>query len=237
MTLHVPAVEKMAELQVRKWEQNQERNNRLIRGIGKKRVGSYLALSRETGARGSETARTIAERMEWDLLDQEIIDYMEERYGTPRYLLKRVDEKHENWLSSLLTAQIGGLGFSETTYTRRVAVLLMMAASHGGVVIVGRGARFILPKEKGVSVRIVGDMDFRVDQVVQQQGLSRKDAHRFIVQTDHDRDVYIKSHFHHDANDPHLYDIVLNVTNLSVDEAADAIVDSLGHWMQKGGLK
>ena len=171
--------------------------------------------------------------MQWDLLDQEIVDYMNTHYGTPRCLIQRVDEKHENWLSALITSHIGGIGFSEDTYTHRVAVLMMMAASHGDVVIVGRGARFVLPKDRGLSVRVVASMDYRTQQVMRDQGLEEKDAHRYIVDTDHDRNAYIKSHFGVNATDPHLYDLVLNVTNLSIDEAADTIVEQLDHWKLK----
>ncbi|QDV85063.1 AAA family ATPase [Planctomycetes bacterium TBK1r] len=233
MVLHVPAIEHKVESNIFKWVQAEKTHRRLAARDLPNQVGPYLALSRETGACGSEIAQKVAERMQWDLLDQEIVDYMHQHYGTPRCLISRVDERHENWLSSIITSRIGGLGFSESTYTHRVAKLLLLAATHGKVVIVGRGARFILPRDHGLSVRIVAPMDFRVAQVMRKRGLGEREACRFVAETDHNRDVYIKEHFHQKASDPHLYDLVVNVGDLSLDDAADTIVESLGHLGQK----
>ncbi|TWU40142.1 cytidylate kinase [Novipirellula aureliae] len=233
MALHVAGIEHKAESNIFKWVQAENTHRRLATRDPTKAFGPYLALSRETGACGSEIAQKVAERLRWDLLDQEIVDYIEHHYGTPRCLIQGVDERHENWLCSIFTSRIGGLGFSGSTYTRRVTKLLLMAASHGDVVIVGRGARFVLPRNRGLSVRIVAPMDFRVNQVMREQGIGVKEAHRFVVERDHDRDVYIKDHFHQNASDPHLYDVVLNVGEMSLDDAADTIVESIGHFIRK----
>jgi len=233
MTLHVAAIEHKAESNIHKWVQAEKTHRGLATRDLTNQFGPYLALSRETGACGSVVAKKVAERLQWDLLDQEIVDYMEQHYGTPRCLIQGVDERHENWLCSIFTSRIGGLGFSGATYAHRVTKLLLMAASHGNVVIVGRGARFILPRERGLSVRIVAPMDFRVDQVMREQGIGEKEAHRFVVERDHDRDIYIKDHFRQKASDPHLYDLVLNVGDISLDDAADTIVESIGHFIRK----
>ena len=233
MSTQIPVINQRAELQVSKWEDSERlRANASQRNV-KENLGPYLALSRETGARGSEIADAVANRLEWDLLDQEIVEYMNSQYGTPRCLIQRVDEKHENWIKSMVTAHIGGLGFSEDTYSHRVAVFLMMAATHGDVVIVGRGARFVLPKDRGLSVRIVASMDQRIEQVKSERGLEEKDARRFVIDTDQDRNAYIKSHFGVDATDPHHYDLLLNVTDLSTDEAVETIIERLDRWKLK----
>lgn len=233
MNKPIPVIDHRAELQVTKWEESERLRENATKRDVKHNLGPYLAISREAGACGSMIAQRVAQKLEWDLLDHEIVDYMNEHYGTPRCLIQRVDEKHENWLASLFTSHIGGLGFSEDTFTHRVSVLMMMAASHGDVVIVGRGARFVLPKDRGLSVRIVASMDHRIEQVMFEHGLEEKNAHRYIIDTDHDRNAYIKSHFGVDATDPHLYDLVLNVTNLSIDDAAETIVEQLDHWKLK----
>ena len=132
-----------------------------------------------------------------------------------------------------MTSHIGGLGFSEDTFTHRVSILMMMAASHGDVVIVGRGARFVLPKDRGFSVRIVASTDYRIEQVMKEEMLEQKDAQKFVLDTDRARNAYVKSHFGVDAMDPHLYDQVLNVTNLSIDDAAATIAEQMDHWKQK----
>ncbi|MCA9139924.1 MAG: cytidylate kinase-like family protein [Planctomycetales bacterium] len=236
MSLRVPAIERKAEENVSKWlhaEHSQKRLARLNRHNLHNNVGPYITLARETGAGGSELAKMVATRMQWDILDNEIVDYLEQHYGTPRCVIQQFDEKHQNWLSQILTSQISGLGFSEWTYTHRVSKLVLLAASHGNVVIVGRGARFILPRHHGLSVRVMAPLDFRVDQVIRQQGLSEKEAHQYIVEKDRQRKNYIKEHFHQDTEDPHLYDVVINVDKVTLDAAATMIVDAASHWLNK----
>jgi cytidylate kinase len=232
MSAHIAAIEHKAESNIQKWIQSEGSDQRLAKRDSLKSVGPFVAISRETGACGSEVAKRIAERLHWDLLDSEIIDYMEQHYGTPRCLLHRVDEHHENWLSSIITSQIGGLGFCEATYAHRVAKLFLLAASHGNVVIVGRGGHFILPRRQGLSVRVVAPMDFRIRHVMHDRGMNEKDAHRYIVGTDHDRNEYIRDHFGKDANDPHHYDLVLNVGDITIEGAADMIIESVHHFTQ-----
>lgn len=232
MSAYVAAIECKAESRIQKWIQSERSDQRLSERNLAKNSGPFVTLSRETGACGSEVAGRVAELLQWDLLDNEIVDTMERQYGTPRCLLQRVDERHENWLSSIITSRIGGLGFTEATYSHRVAILLMLAASHGNVVIVGRGAQFILPRHQGLSVRIVAPMDYRIEQVMLERGLREKEARRYIVETDHDRNEYIRDHFRQDATDPHLYDLVLNVGDISIDGAAEMIVESVHHFIQ-----
>ncbi|MEZ6089153.1 MAG: cytidylate kinase-like family protein [Pirellulaceae bacterium] len=233
MSSPVASIEHHAERNIQKWIYAGKTQKSLDRSTSNKHVGPYLAISRETGACGSEIAKIVAERLQWDLLDNEIVDYMEQHYGTPRCLIQRVDERHESWLSMMITSQIGGLGFSESAYTHRVAKLLLLAASHGDVVIVGRGARFILPRQGGLSVRLVAPIEYRIQQVMDQRRLDKKQARVYIVRTDHERNAYIKDHFNVDASDPHLYDFVLNIGDLSVDEAADTLIQFVDQWKSR----
>lgn len=233
MSSRIAAIEQKAEANVQKWLQRKHSQQPLGNRNAVNNIGPYITLARETGAGGSGLAQIVARRLQWDVLDNEIVDYLEKHYGTPRCLIQRFDEKHENWLSQLLTSQIGGLGFSEWTYTHRVSKLVLLAASHGDVIIVGRGARFILPRHHGISVRVMAPLDFRVQRVGQQRQLTEEKAREFVIETDRQRKVYIKEHFHQNEEDPHLYDIVLNIEKVTLDAAADIIVDAVRHWIKK----
>jgi cytidylate kinase len=226
MSVRVPAIERRVDERVLKWIQAEHTQQQIPLPDTNKRLGPYITISREAGARGSELADLVAKKLQWDLLDKEIVDYMEQQYGTPRCLIQRVDEKHESWLSEILTSRIGGLGFSESTYTHRVSKLVLLAASHGKVVIVGRGAKYILPLDQGVSVRVVAPLKLRIQHVMSLHHLSEKEARHWVQEKDRQRQNYIRGHFHQDESDPHLYDLVLNTGIVSLEEASDIIVDS-----------
>ncbi|KLU05757.1 pyrimidine-ribonucleotide metabolism [Rhodopirellula islandica] len=233
MSVRVPAIERRADERVLKWIHAEHNQDEASQADTSKRLGPFITISREAGAGGSELAGLVAEKLHWDLLDNEIVDFMEQHYGTPRCLIQRVDEKHENWLSEILTSRIGGLGFSESTYTHRVSKLVLLAASHGNVVIVGRGAKYLLPPEQGLSVRVVAPLNSRIQRVMSQHDLSEKEARHWVANKDRQRQNYIRGHFHQDESDPHLYDLVLNVGIVSLEEAAEIVVDSARRLIEK----
>lgn len=236
MTGDTRAIEKKAEENIRKWIQAEHAQKRLAKGKVEENVGPYIVVSRETGAGGSEIARKVGGKLGWDVLDKEIVDYLAAEHGTPRSLVEFVDEKHISWIEDIFASWIEGLGFTSSTYVHRLNHLLLLAAHHGNVVVVGRGARFILPPERGLSVRILAPLDFRVEQVLLQRGLSAKEARKFIETSDRQREAFVKEHFHHKAADPHVYDLVINVEKLLQDDAVDLIVDAARSWMKKSGI-
>lgn len=237
MTLHIPATERKAEENMRKWALASHVQQRLAQRNIKKNVGPYITLSRETGAGASELAVKIRERLGWDILDKEIVEYLVEHYGTPRSLVEFVDEKHSNWLAEITTSWIDGLGFSQSAYTHRLGKLFLLAAHHGNVIIVGRGARFVLPHDRGFAVRVLAPLHYRIEQMMQRRGVNEKEARTFIRESDHDRDTYVKYHFDKKAADPQYYDLLINIEKLTLDDAADLIVSAAQAWMKKSGVQ
>lgn len=236
MTHTNSAINQMADKNIRKWILANHVQDRLDRGQAPENVGPYIAISREAGAGGSEIARLVSRKLGWDVLDKEIVDYLASTSGTQRSLVEFVDEKHVSWIEDALASWIERQKFASTTYVRRLQQFLLLAAHHGNVVIVGRGARFILPEQRGLSVRILAPFEFRVEQVLLQQGISTVEARRVVKETDRQREAFVADHFHHKAADPHMYDLVINVEKLVVEDAANLIVDAAQCWMKESGV-
>jgi cytidylate kinase len=237
MIEHIRTVERIAEENIRKWIRAKHTQERLAKGKVEENVGPYLVVSRETGSGSSAIARRVGEILGWDVLDEEIVDYLASEYGTPRSLVGFVDEKQVPWLEDLFASWIEGQRFTSTTYVHGLVQLLLLAAHHGNVVIVGRGAQFVLPHDRGLSVRILAPLDFRVEQVLLQRSLSVKEARRVVAESDRQREAFVKEHFHYRATDPHMYDLVINVEKLVQEDAADLIADAARSWMKKSGVE
>jgi cytidylate kinase len=92
---------------------------------------------------------------------------------------------------------------------------------------VGRGAQFVLPRERGLRVRIVAPLDYRVQQIMERRHLSFEEARDYVAKTDAGRQDFVRQYFHHDVPDPHLFDFVVNVEKLGPERAAHLIVDAL----------
>jgi hypothetical protein len=202
----------------------------------KQNIGPYLLVSRETGAGGSEIAKRVAHRLCWELLDKEILEALESNYGTPAAVLDVVDEKKPSWLTDLFNGWIEGHGFSQLTYVHRLHRVFDTAAQRGNVVIVGRGARFILPRWAGLFVRIIAPLEFRVEQIILRKGLSAAKAREFVEHSDRERIAFVKRYFHQNLADPHIYDLVLNVEQFGQGNAVDLISHVVQSWLKRSGL-
>jgi cytidylate kinase len=84
--------------------------------------------------------------------------------------------------------------------------------------------QFILPRENGVAVRIIAPRKQRVEQIRRKHQCGRHEAEKFVDHTDKDRAEFVRRYFLHDVADPHLYDLVINLQQVSRAAAVDMIV-------------
>ncbi len=199
----------------------------------KTKLGPCLLISREIGAGGSEIAQLAARQLGWQLFDKEIINVLAARYGTSRDLLRVVDETRVGWLADIFYGWIEGHGFSQLAYVHRLHALFNTLASEGGVVIVGRGAKFVLPRAAAFSVRIVAPLEYRVHRVSQARGLSLKNARKLVEHTDRDRIAFIEKFFHRDITDSHLHDLVINTQHLNQESVLNLIIEGVKSWTKR----
>src|SRR5213078_5259537 len=121
------------------------------------------------------------------------------------------------------------------TFDTRKAVLQITqhvieeAARAGNVVIVGRGAAYILRDFPGaLHVFLRAAEAVRVKAIMARFGISSDDeARRRLKQTDENWTSYIRQVYGHDRNHPAHYDMVLDTGRLGYDATVDAILSAL----------
>ena len=190
-------------------------------------IGPYLTISRESGAGGSRIARLVGEAVGWEVLDRELLECVAERYHTSPAMLELVDETTTNWITEIFGNWLDQSSVTQMQYVCRLGRVILMTARAGNVIYVGRGAQFILPRERGLNVRIVAPLKYRVQQIMERRHLSFDAAHDYVMKTDADRQACAREYFHHDVNDPHLFDLVVNVEKIGPERAARLIADAL----------
>lgn len=188
-------------------------------------LGPYIAISREVGAGGYEIGRQLAERLHWDILGRDILDEMSEKYNLPRNLLEFVDEKAANWWHEMLGTLLDQKIVTQEAFVWHLGKIILLAASKGNVIFVGRGAQFFLPRERGIAVRIVAPEKMRVQQLMADRGMSRMEAQDYARTTEKHRREFISRYFHHDVGDASLYDLVINLEQLTIADAVDLTMD------------
>lgn len=224
---------------MKRWLLSPELRERMQRAkdVGRPtKTGPYIAISRQAYAGGASIARIAGHQLDWDVLDREILDFMTERYGLARDMLSFVDETRANWFHDVLGSFIDARVVSHDSFVVHLERIIYLAALHGNVIFVGRGAQFVLPRTNGLAVRIVAPKKRRIEELMRRQELSRSKAAAIIDETDENRRRFCRRHFHHDVDDPLEHDLVINSDRLSPEACAELIVEAFCHARREGVL-
>ena len=181
---------------------------------------STITISRQFGSLGTEIAREVAEKLNYEYVDKEKIGKIVANYGFGLLEVEKFDEKKPPFWDSL--------SLQRTNFIHALQTAIYDLALKGGVVIVGRGGQVLLRNLPGtLHVRIFAPFDFRVKRLVWSKRADEKYAVRMLRQMDYDSAGYIQSFFRIDWNDPSLYDLLINTANLSQPTAVQLIIDAV----------
>ncbi len=223
-----PKILAAAERRMQAWALAQEIAERTLRTDQPHRateqLGDFITMSREAGASGGEIAVGVGQKLGWEVLDKNLLDHVAERFRLSRAMLEAVDETTASWAYDLFGTWMDRKIIPHEKYLVHLSQVVLAAAQRGNVVLVGRGAQFLLPRDQGLAVRIIAPLEYRVDQIVQRHGFDRKQARRFIAEVDQGRRQFVERFFHRDINDAHLYDLVINVARIGPAAAAEQII-------------
>ena len=103
-----PKIVAAAERQMRAWEliqraAEESARPRLEEQLQSK-LGSFIVISGEAGAGGSELALDVGQQLGWEVLDKNLLDCIAQRYHLSRPMLELVDETTCNWAYDILGA-------------------------------------------------------------------------------------------------------------------------------------
>jgi cytidylate kinase len=217
---------------MRKWALDLESRQRLEqeRASPKELIFPYIAVSRECGVDAGDLGKSLAEKLGWKVFDRELLDYMAEHYHWSNVALNYVDEKTASWFHDTFGKMLDDQIVTQAEYVSRLGKIVLLAAQHESNVFVGRGVQFILPRDRGLTVRIIAPKKQRIKRVMERRKCTQHDAERFIAETDAGRAAFVRRYFHHDVADSHLYDLVINLERTSRDAALDLI---LGDYLMR----
>jgi cytidylate kinase len=208
---------------------------------------AVVTLSRQFGAGGAPIGRAIAARLGADYLDREVVSRVAARMGIPEEEAAGYDEQLPSiWqrLTAALAASapeaimtpmppqaVGGTVLEERLFEITQAVIREAAAS-GNIVIVGRGAGFILGDRPGVlRVQLHASIEARIrflqaqveelpdDELPTDESTLRELCKR----VDRARGNYVRNHFNVDWMDVRHYDLGLDTGRLGLTKAIDLV--------------
>jgi cytidylate kinase len=202
-----------------------------------------VTISRQYGAGGSSVAGIVAASLGAEVVDKKLIEEVANRLSIRPSDVEAETERPRTLLESLVrsfSALEPGLGtgwtppYPDPLFDPRKAIIELTeqiineVADGGNVIIVGRGAGFVLRDRPGifrVFLRAPGDV--RVKTLMTRLGLSEAGTKRKMNETDSNRAAYSKQLYGRDWCDPDEYDLVVNTGRVSYQAAAQMILSGV----------
>jgi cytidylate kinase len=182
---------------------------------------SIVTISRGTGSGGQALAECVAGKLGWPCLSNEVIIEAAKRYSVPEPELVKAFETAPSFWERL-------------TANRRVYLTFVQAAMcdyavQDNLIYHGHAGHELLPGISHVlKVRLVAPLAQRVPIVMARHPhLDRKGASRYIQQVDEDRTSRMRYLFGVDWRNPHLYDLVLSLSKLTLDSACELVLQAI----------
>jgi len=219
------SIEAIIDRQLRLWELERKISSASKPTVTEPRPVTHpvITVSREHGSRGQEIAAGLAERFQYTLLDRNAIERISESTGYLRRLLEALDEHSRSWIQETVDSMVWGNFVDERDYARGLFKTVHSIASLGGVVVVGRGASFIIGPAGGVHLRVIAPFEERLRHLAGQGSLSAAEAEREIHAVDAERSKFVRKLYGRAVNDPLAYDITVNESGWPLEELVDVL--------------
>ena len=205
---------------------------------------SLVTIRGQLGSGASEAGRQIADRLQANYVDREIIAgvaarlHREEREVIakempPGSFLGRIAEAlgtsyvfGDGMVGAYLP--VGEIPLDNTRYLQALEFVVRELARSQPLVILGRGSQFILKGYPGVlHVLAVAPIEVRVERVMQDLKLDQETAKLEMLRYDNSLHEFFKRHFKAGPEDPVHYDLAINTGRFSFQAVASIVVDAL----------
>ena len=183
-----------------------------------------ITVSMEPGSKGSLVAAEIAQRLQYDLFNRDIIKEIAQSAQMSTRIIDSVEKERLSGIEDFISSLVKEHYLHPDLYLEHLMKVINTIAKHGRAVIVGRGANFILPPESRFSIRVVAPLECRVRNVAELFDTDIEEAKRRVMRRQARRMAFIRQAFHQDIADPLNYDLVLNTERLNTATAADSAV-------------
>ena len=201
---------------------------------------SIITISRGTYHRGREVAEKLAQKLGYACISREILLEASEEYNIPEIkliraiqdapsILDRLTRQKEKYVTFIRAIEdapsiLDRLTRQKEKFVAYIRASLLKHVQKDNVVYHGLFGHFFLQDIPHVlKVRIVGDLEARVADEVRREGISAEKAREIIVRDDEERRKWAHYLYGADAWDATLYDLVIHLKTITVENAVDII--------------
>lgn len=181
---------------------------------------SIITISRGSYGYGHEVAEEVARRLDYTHVSREILLEASNQFNVPEVKLQKAFDKGPSILDQITNGREKYIAYIEAAFLERM--------TNDNVVYEGfAGHFFIRGIAQALKVRINADIKKRVKLVMDSEGLSEEKALKFIKKIDQERKKWGLSLYRLDTFDTSLYDLVVQIGQIGVEDAIELICNTV----------
>jgi cytidylate kinase len=182
---------------------------------------SIVTISRGSYSRGEEVAEKLALALGYECISREVILEASEYSGIPEAKLVRAIHDAPSFLERF--------SYGKEKYVAHIRAAIMRHVQKDNVVYHGLAGHFFLQEVPHVlKVRIIASLEDRIKEEMKREKISPEEARRILIKDDEERRKWSLALYGIDTWDSALYDMVLHIKTMTVEDAVDLILHNLG---------
>lgn len=181
---------------------------------------AIITVSRGSYSRGKETAEKLADRLGYKCIGRDMLIETSKDFNIPEVKLIRALHDAPSVLDRFT--------YGKERYLSFIRRRLLESVQQDNVVYHGLAGHFFLQGIPHVCmVRINARLEDRIQEEMRRENISYEKARQVLVKDDQERRKWAQHLYGIDTADASLYDLVLHIDKLEVDDAVDIIAHSL----------
>ena len=184
---------------------------------------SIIAISRGTKSGGMELANGLSRRLGYKILSrEEVVSESGKKFNImEEFLQVQLDRTPSLWQR---------FTHEYERYICFIQCALLQAIKQDNVIYHGHAGQFLLKELPSVlKLRIEAPLEYRARSVMAEFDYTRDEAVSYIKKVDDERKRWVKMVYNQDWCDPALYDMCMNLQNMSMDNICDVVERVVAH--------
>lgn len=183
---------------------------------------AIITISRGSFSRGKEVAEKLAEKLGYKCVSREILLAASEEFDIPEIKLSSALHDSPSVLERFNQGKLRYISYYKYALLKNVI--------NDNVVYHGLAGQYILKDIPHVfKARVLANIDDRVKEVMKRDGVTESKAHDIILKDDKERRKWGLQLYGIDTLDSRLYDMVININKLKVDDAVDILFSAVNN--------
>ncbi|MGD8306562.1 MAG: cytidylate kinase-like family protein [Ignavibacteria bacterium] len=175
-----------------------------------------ITISRGSYSRGAEIAQKLADKLGYTCVSREMLLEYSQKFNIPEIKLMNATRETPSDFDYLKGTKVQYLSFIREAFLKSI--------EKDDVVYHGFAGHFFSKEIPNIlKVRILANIDYRINVLMHRENISEDKARKLLHQIDRERKQWSLYLHGIDTNATELYDIVLHIDNLNVDDAVEFV--------------